>query len=1127
MECVRQDNNCWCVDHSTGTEVEGSRILLKQNVPLCGKFETELYRLNSKNVECSKMDEMRVDHCLNGLYSNFLDLPFSNSKINHLLFANYIFLSGKVDLACHIFNEYSRCSSAAFQNSACQHCQHVIFTSIFDYLCQPDHLVAVRQQISCLQRLFIDDEFTKCQLRMLNELKEAESNNDNLRYCAIKLQYQSCLLKRLPVHCEGDMISILGNLPNRISEKLNITCENFPSLEANTNTTVASIPTISSILETTIFNTSAKEVTDQSPTNATLKFNKNYKTTTEQITTTKHLVTSTPVTANSNINQKELLHVQQRNHTKLESVKEESNNTNSSKIILNTTALPPTSKYDITVDPSNNRTFYTAEDINTNETDVQPSFGYDLIKIINETMSESAEYESSTNMLTNQNTSNSTPTSAPTPTTTILHSNITEANNFEQFNETVTEMTTEKTINNERTTTIIIAQSEDDAIVTQTQLWTSNETLPEIIITEQPLTNTTTTTAATTTTTTAAAAAAAAPVAVTNATVTGNEQLLQNSTGEDKISMPIEIISVTSGYVSRAMMNATFDNETTSASVSSKATDRQIEQNNSNSALSHNSKDRVENFTNSPTAPEATSTQPTTDDSSVSGKDTNSTVQQLQITEIDSLENNASITTEMPETFLNQSSKAAEINKTANIQQNVTQQITNGNKEEQPSIVETTTATTAETTITTATRDQNNNTDCITKSKKSCQNYNYRFQYCVRTHILTTNIYQWTIERLLNSSWDWLQYPDTCKSFYNYLSCMHQPALNPLGMCEPFGHIALVNLLSSVCEQDMITNLRQHGPCMVEAVLNSTSTPTCMHVFHDFIQFINVHSEDESEMCAKMRTLHMCIGEMDVHQCGIEAHYAFTKLKLNGLQAESYLCGKYLLGPSLRQQVLWWKQRQSDSIVPAIADCVAERDQALSSSNHHDHYIPQCDRYGNFELVQCDPQTSSCWCVDVETGHEQFTSRVQNVADLKCGACLISKAAALSSRSSGFIPSCQSDGLYSPMQCDYEKNICWCVNVTTGAKIHGTETPKGYKLPTCQSKSEFACTWIAPKKRCAPDGSAPKLMLRWFREGQKCTLRPVSFCPQESHLPPFTFRFQSDCEEMCLGPYINRLPIIF
>ncbi|XP_003379272.1 putative thyroglobulin type-1 repeat-containing domain protein [Trichinella spiralis] len=1063
------------------------------------------------------MDEMRVDHCLNGLYSNFLDLPFANSKINHLLFANYIFLSGKVDLACHIFNEYSRCSSAAFQNTACQHCQHVIFTGIFDYLCQPNHFVAVRQQISCLQRLFVDDEFTKCQLRMLNELKAAESDNDNLRYCAIKLQYQSCLLKRLPVHCEGDMVSILGNLPNRISERLNITCENFPSLEANTNTTVASIQTISSILETTIFNTSAKEVTDQSPTNATLKFNTNYRTTTEQITTTEYLETNTPVTANFTINQKEPLHVQQTHYTKPESVEEESTGTNSSKMIppLNTTALP-TSKYNITVDPSNNATFYTAEEINTNRTDVEPSLGYDLIEIINETMSESAEYESSTDMLSNQNTSNSTPT-----ITILLHSNITEAYDLQQFNETATEITTAKTINDERTTTIIIAQSVDDAIVTQTQLWTSNESLPEFIITEQPLTNTTTTTAAITTT--------AAATAVTNATVTGNEgALLQNSTGENDISMPIEKISVTSGYDSRAMVNATFDNETISANVSLKATDRRIEQNNSNSGLSQPSMHRVENFTNSPTAHHVTSTQPTTnylnatDNLTVSGKETNSTVPQLQITKIDSLEKNTSITTEMPETFPNQSSEAAEINKTANTQQNITQQITRSNKEEQISITETTTAIIAETTITTATTDQlrRNNTDCITKSIKSCQNYNYRFQYCVRTHILTTNIYQWTIERLLNTSWDWLQYPDTCKSFYNYLSCMHQPALNPLGICEPFGHIALVNLLSSVCEQDMITNLRQHGPCMVEAVLNSTSTSTCMHVFHDFIQFINVHSEDESEMCAKMRTLHMCIGEMDVHQCGIEAHYAFTKLKLNGLQAESYLCGKYLLGPR-------WKQRQTDGIVPAIADCIAERDQALSNSNHHDHYIPQCDRYGNFELVQCDPQTSSCWCVDVETGHEQFTSRVHNVADLKCGACLISKAAALSSRGSGFIPSCQSDGLYSPMQCDYEKNVCWCVNVTTGAQIHGTETPKGYKLPTCQSKSEFACTWIAPKKRCAPDGSAPKLMLRWFREGQKCTLRPVSFCPQESHLPPFTFRFQSDCEEMCLGPYINRLPIIF
>ncbi|CDW53414.1 hypothetical protein TTRE_0000167901 [Trichuris trichiura] len=250
MQCQRKGETCWCVDHLTGVEIEGSRVLLKQGIPLCGRkslycrfelspskliqyagFETELYYLNSTNAFCTAADQARVNQCLGNLYGTFLDLPYAHSNFNHLLFANYVFLSGKLDLACRLFEDYDQCSSSAFNGTACRHCQHIVFMRLFNYLCRPRHLVTIKQQISCLQGIFMDETFIQCQLRLLDELKAVQQQIfDPQRLCAIRLQLQVCLLKRLPMYCEQDMIKILGVLPERVVEGLNVSCEGFLSL---------------------------------------------------------------------------------------------------------------------------------------------------------------------------------------------------------------------------------------------------------------------------------------------------------------------------------------------------------------------------------------------------------------------------------------------------------------------------------------------------------------------------------------------------------------------------------------------------------------------------------------------------------------------------------------------------------------------------------------------------------------------------------------------------------------------------------------------------------------------------------------------------------------------------------
>jgi hypothetical protein len=46
-------------------------------------------------------------------------------------------------------------------------------------------------------------------------------------------------------------------------------------------------------------------------------------------------------------------------------------------------------------------------------------------------------------------------------------------------------------------------------------------------------------------------------------------------------------------------------------------------------------------------------------------------------------------------------------------------------------------------------------------------------------------------------------------------------------------------------------------------------------------------------------------------------------------------------------------------------------------------YLPECDAAGNFEVVQCHPATTTCWCVDA-LGLETPGTRVSQPATPNC-----------------------------------------------------------------------------------------------------------------------------------------------
>ena len=52
-----------------------------------------------------------------------------------------------------------------------------------------------------------------------------------------------------------------------------------------------------------------------------------------------------------------------------------------------------------------------------------------------------------------------------------------------------------------------------------------------------------------------------------------------------------------------------------------------------------------------------------------------------------------------------------------------------------------------------------------------------------------------------------------------------------------------------------------------------------------------------------------------------------------------------------------------------------------------------------------------------------------------------------------FIPQCEDDGSYSPMQCWWSTGYCWCVD-ENGIEIEDTSTPSWQGLPDCEEFSE-------------------------------------------------------------------------
>ncbi|XP_053553595.1 nidogen-2 [Bombina bombina] len=124
-------------------------------------------------------------------------------------------------------------------------------------------------------------------------------------------------------------------------------------------------------------------------------------------------------------------------------------------------------------------------------------------------------------------------------------------------------------------------------------------------------------------------------------------------------------------------------------------------------------------------------------------------------------------------------------------------------------------------------------------------------------------------------------------------------------------------------------------------------------------------------------------------------------------------------------------------------------------------FVPDCDEEGHYTPLQCHGSTGYCWCVH-KNGEEIAGTRTppggtspqcEVLGPLKTPCLetrrhLLGEAGPRGPRPGLFVPECEDEGHYAPLQCHGSTGYCWCVN-QNGEEISGTRTPPGGTRPRC------------------------------------------------------------------------------
>uniref|UniRef100_A0A3Q2WCC1 Nidogen 2a (osteonidogen) n=1 Tax=Haplochromis burtoni TaxID=8153 RepID=A0A3Q2WCC1_HAPBU len=167
-------------------------------------------------------------------------------------------------------------------------------------------------------------------------------------------------------------------------------------------------------------------------------------------------------------------------------------------------------------------------------------------------------------------------------------------------------------------------------------------------------------------------------------------------------------------------------------------------------------------------------------------------------------------------------------------------------------------------------------------------------------------------------------------------------------------------------------------------------------------------------------------------------------------------------------------------------------------------YKPQCDAEGQYLPQQCHGSTGYCWCVDSRGDERAGTRTPPGAAPVDCDRPVTPTErpesmcerwrASLIEHYGGkpgpqqYVPQCEPDGEFSPVQCYGETNYCWCVD-QNGRMVPGTKSDDAVK-PACISS--VPPPTVRPTSR--PDVTPPinTGITLLYAQGQKIGALPLN-----------------------------------
>ncbi|XP_034720259.1 nidogen-2 isoform X2 [Etheostoma cragini] len=206
---------------------------------------------------------------------------------------------------------------------------------------------------------------------------------------------------------------------------------------------------------------------------------------------------------------------------------------------------------------------------------------------------------------------------------------------------------------------------------------------------------------------------------------------------------------------------------------------------------------------------------------------------------------------------------------------------------------------------------------------------------------------------------------------------------------------------------------------------------------------------------------------VDIDECSSSPCHTSARC-INGLG--SFLCQ---CQPGFYGDGFYCSQTEGQTVRPR-SQCEQHRDSLQSGMEQSDRpspgaFIPQCDSDGRYQPLQCHGSTGHCWCVDSRGQERTGTRTPPGTAPKDCDRpdepvrpkthCEHHRDSIQTTSPEGYpivgayVPQCDANGQYTPLQCHGSTGHCWCVD-SDGQETTGTRTSPGTTPTDCGKPDE-------------------------------------------------------------------------